>query len=251
MSVLGMKIIACTAMLIDHIGYLWGISVFRGMGRIAFPVFLYLIYNGYRHTKSPVRYALRLGVFAVLSQIPFSLLLRGEVFAANLNVFFSLLLTLLCIWSADVMKSRKTMRYLCPLPFALSYVLYLFGVFQSDNGIAAVILGAVFFFFDGDGAANKIAVTAGMIAAKFHGYILAIAKYAASQMHGTPKDFPVPSNWEMMQIYALFSLCVIFSYNGKKGRMPQNPAAAKAVQYGFYLFYPLHMTVLYVIHKYI
>lgn len=78
MSALALRLIACLAMLIDHIGYAWGISELRYIGRIAFPIFAFLIVNGYRHTRSVQKYMLRLAVFAVISEVPCDLLSAAE-----------------------------------------------------------------------------------------------------------------------------------------------------------------------------
>ena len=56
MSALALKILACVSMLLDHIGFFWNIHSLRVIGRIAFPIFVYMIYNGYRHTSSKGKY---------------------------------------------------------------------------------------------------------------------------------------------------------------------------------------------------
>lgn len=96
MSVLILKLIAVGSMLADHIAiylypralsqsaYIW----LRGVGRIAFPVFAFLIVNGFQHTRDVKRYLTRLLAFAVLSQIPYSLFNSHSRFApeAGLSV---------------------------------------------------------------------------------------------------------------------------------------------------------------------
>lgn len=57
----------------------------------------------------------------------------------------------------------------------------------------------------------------------------------------------LPSYWECVQILSLSALPLIFWYNGKPGRLPQSPAAKKAVQLGFYAFYPAHIVLLWLI----
>ena len=116
MSALALKIIACVCMLLDHIGYFWGIDSLRIIGRLAFPIFVYMIYNGYRHTSNKGKYALRLAIFAVGTQIPFNLFCYGTLWYNNGNVFFTLLAALLCLWSVDAMLKHKTLRWFCLLP---------------------------------------------------------------------------------------------------------------------------------------
>ncbi len=243
MSALMLKIIACVAMLIDHIGYLWGILVFRAVGRIAFPIFLYFIYNGYRHTHSKGRYALRLGLFALISQVPFSLMIRNTWLTANGNVFFALLLALLCVWAADSLYRHPVGRCFCLLPSVAVFGLFALGVLQADNGARAIILATVFWLFDG----KKLLVILGTFVAVFNGWFLSLGKWWLLWMLGREAVFPAPSQWQMMQIFALLALPLIFAYNGEKGPMPQNPKAAKAVQWAFYWFYPVHQVLLWLI----
>ena len=70
---MALRIIACVSMLLDHIGFAFNINILRIIGRLAFPLYVYLLYNGYKHTSNRFLYAVRLGVFAAVSQIPFSL----------------------------------------------------------------------------------------------------------------------------------------------------------------------------------
>jgi len=88
------KWIAYLTMFVDHVGYLlfpdqhW----MRIIGRIAFPIFAYLIADGMRRTRHPEKLLLRLAVFAAMSQIPFSLVTSGTPFSwGYLNIFFTLL----------------------------------------------------------------------------------------------------------------------------------------------------------------
>ena len=70
-----LKIIALITMFIDHSGYVFAgnFSFCNFIGRIAFPIFAFQISEGYKHTKNLKKYFLRLGIFALISQIPFSL----------------------------------------------------------------------------------------------------------------------------------------------------------------------------------
>ena len=97
-----LKIIALVAMFCDHFGdaYLKHFSILNLIGRCAFPLFAFQISEGFVHTKNIKKYFFRLGIFALISQIPFSLFMykffRDTSF--SLNVFFTLFLGLLAIY---------------------------------------------------------------------------------------------------------------------------------------------------------
>lgn len=98
-----LKWIAIITMTIDHIGYLFfpGDDIFRIIGRIAFPIFAYLIANSLIHTSNRGLFIKRLGIFAVISQIPFFLAFHLPV----LNVLFTFFIAALMIQLFELKKS--------------------------------------------------------------------------------------------------------------------------------------------------
>lgn len=244
MSALVLKIIACATMLVDHIGYAYGITVFRTIGRLAFPIFLYLIYNGYRHTKSPLRYALRLGLFAIISQVPFTIFCYNSLWHYNGNVFFTLLAALLCIWAADVMRKNKYLRFVFYLPALAVFSLYHFGIIHSDYGAKAILMAMVFFLFGGRKLWKMAATAALFLIAVYYQPIL---DYLLGLLRNPGSARFLLSSWDKTQIYSALALIPIFCYNGKKGAAPKNPIGAKTLQWGFYLFYPVHLLLLWLI----
>ncbi len=237
MSALVLKIIACVTMLIDHVGYCWNITAFRIIGRLAFPIFLFLIYNGYRHTSSVRRYALRLAAFALISQIPFSLFAYNRIFTMNGSVFVSLLLALLCMWAADGLQKRFSNQWVKVLPFFIAFCLYTLNLIRSDHGANAILLAFLFTMLDEKTAKGRILILCGAALTVLHPYLLRLGLGLVGL-----RAMPVLSRWQAFQGFSLLAYPLIFAYNGQKG-----PIGSKLVQYGFYAFYPVHLLVLWLI----
>ena len=142
-----LKIIAIVTMLIDHIaatviirilkfgGYNDGLyqlyRVMRNIGRIAFPIFCFLLVEGFMHTRDREKYALRLGCFAAVSEIPFDLAFNGKVLEVGYqNVFFTLLLGLLTMMAYDAVMNQS--RWSVWKRTALSTIAILAGMFAAE-----------------------------------------------------------------------------------------------------------------------
>ena len=106
MSSFVLKIIAIISMLVDHSGYLIfnSFSFMNYIGRLAFPIFAFLITEGYIHTSNLKKYFLRLLIFAVISQIPFMLLFPNSF---TLNILFTLALGLLAITVYNKLNNKS------------------------------------------------------------------------------------------------------------------------------------------------
>ena len=102
MSLTILKLIAYITMLIDHVGYATGNIYMRMIGRIAFPIFAYLIASGYVNTKNKKKYALNLLVIGIVSEIPYDLFINSSLFyPQSQNVMFTLLFGLFAIMVLD------------------------------------------------------------------------------------------------------------------------------------------------------
>ena len=242
MSSLVIKIIACATMLLDHWGYLmksYGIGsfevadIFRSIGRISFPLFAFLIGEGFKHTKNPVRYAFRLFLAGLISEIPYDLCFHRSYSYDGLNVMFTLLFALFALIFSDLcIKSQdKKMRWLFVVPpFAAAFVADNLG---SDYGLWGVILIFLFYLIDGDSIKRKILLFPAVLIFASRYYILSYTSNASV------------SSWGETQILALFAFIPLLLYNGKKGHEFKSKIARKAEQYAFYLFYPAHLLLLY------
>lgn len=107
-----LKIIAAISMLIDHIGYALfpEVTVLRIIGRLAFPIFAFLVAEGMLHTSNWKKYLLRLFVFAIISEIPFDLITSGKVIDwSNQNVMFTLFLGAVAI---AAVRTKENLGYL-------------------------------------------------------------------------------------------------------------------------------------------
>lgn len=135
-----LKLIAAVSMLIDHIGSIFfpAQSWMHFLGRIAMPVFAFCISEGYIHTHSRKKYLLRLGLFAVISELPFDLAFTGGIDLTQQNIMltFALAVIALMLWDA-IIRDRKPsyLRVICGL--------------AAVAGVctAAVLLGADYTFF--------------------------------------------------------------------------------------------------------
>jgi hypothetical protein len=136
-----LKVIAMVTMVIDHTACYfvsggWEYECMRGIGRIAFPIFAFLIAEGYRHTRRKWDYGRNLLIFAFISEIPWMLLHTD----GSHNVLFTLLAGFCCIAILDKLRSHKVMLILLVLLIAFSA-----SVLNSDYGIQGVALILIFY----------------------------------------------------------------------------------------------------------
>ncbi len=86
---------------------LWLSRAFDILGRIAFPIFAFLLVEGFYHTRNKVKYLRNLLVFAIISEIPFNMYTGGEFFITwHQNIFFTLAIGLCVIWVIESLKQR-------------------------------------------------------------------------------------------------------------------------------------------------
>ena len=277
-----LKVIALLTMTIDHLGFLLPrfnpelANVFRYIGRLALPLFCFMIVEGAIHTKNFKKYALRLGVMASLISlgilfsdiIPF---FRDNVFSMrNEGVIFIDLL--LGATAAFCLRQKKWyIKALSILPLVYSVASFIATALEScgchgqilwfpffmrtQYGWYAVLMCILFYF-----AApltnifiSYLSNTTGIDKENYKGSniernannIISVLMLAAATLllYGCGELMPVKYVFwvQNLQLFAIVSGAFILLYNGYRGYNK------KWFQYGSYLYYPLHMAILYLI----
>lgn len=244
MSAFTLRIIACVTMLMDHIGFLLSgrypyLAPLRWIGRISFPLYAFLMVNGFRYTSNRLRYGLRLAIFALVSQLPFANFMNYSDVFYNFNVLFTLLVAFLTVWSTDELRRHPKGKWISFLPTVLVYGLYYFGIISSDYGAKGVLLAMSFYLFDG-----KWLLMPSMVVSIYHNYLMQIPFSILNLVRGKPYTVSLPNKWGWIQLLSLLSLVPILLYNNKAGIQPKNKIAKKAMQLSFYLFYPVQFLLL-------
>lgn len=232
LSAAALHLLAMAFMLMDH---LWatllpGQEWLTCVGRLAFPMFAFMAVEGYFHTRSFKRYALRMLAFALLSELPFDLMYGGTWFYPfHQNVIWTLLLGLLGIRVMEsARKKGKKWLYVpvCVLVILLGYVLGLLGM--VDYYGAGVWTVFAFYLFRGRRWWQLAAQTAALYWINVE--LLGGQLYSLTLL-GLELEL-------CQQGLALLALVPIWLYRGRQGHH------SKAFRYFCYAFYPAHMLLL-------
>ena len=213
------KIIAVVSMTIDHIGgaFFPQYPAFRWIGRIAFPLFCYCLTVGMMYTGDIKKYLFRLGAFAVISQ-PFWILafnsddITGNIF--NLNIFFTLIVSLLGAWG---FKERKWWLFILAL--------ILLNVINFDYSMTGLILILIFYL-----CRNKPWLGAAV-------YTLTYLPALNGNM-ADPLALKIGGHAIGFEIFALLALPFIYI---------QTNSGLKIPKWFFYIYYPVHLFAIYLI----
>ena len=190
--------------------------ILRSVGRMAFPIYVFLLTEGFCHTRNRSRYALRLGAFALISEVPFDLLVYGKLWDfQSQNVFFTLFLGVFMLTAVDWI-SRNTDAALAQYrQMAVIVAAALLAWFlRTDYDAAGIMLIAVLFWFR---LTPDAACLAGFV-------LMAAAEFRPVYIPGLAVSF-----------------FLIRCYNGTRG--------AWKGKWFFYLVYPVHLLVLYGISR--
>lgn len=223
-----LKIIAIITMLIDHVGFgiVWRLPsiesssiiyvAMRMIGRLAFPIFIFLLIEGFGHTRSKLKYALRMLMFCFISEIPFDLAFWGNILEIqHQNVYFTLFIGLLVIWGMDEVQKQFLV--------------------DEDSSKKLVYLYDALIVIAGGGVATSLCTDYSYIG------ILAIVVMYLFRKNRVLQALLgcmvlTVLNPEEFTCFAIVPL--IAMYNGKRGI---------GLKYLFYIFYPAHLFIIYLI----
>lgn len=234
-----LHILAMVLMLMDH---LWATLLpaqewMTCVGRIAYPIFAFMVVEGYFHTRSFKKYALRLLLFAVLSEIPFDLMYGGMMFYPfHQNVVWTLLLGLTGIHLMEKVKDRQKTWVYVVVAVVVTAVWALLGttcmVDYYGTGILTIF---IFYFFRG------------RTWWCFLGQLAALYWINVEMLGGLMYPIEVfGMEFELCQQgLAVLALLPIWLYRGRQGYH------SKPFQYLRYGFYPVHMLILALLLMYI
>lgn len=229
-----LKYIALITMAIDHIGFCLvrtpqGREVFlsaahgpliysliRAIGRPSFPIFAFMLAEGFLHTRDRGKYCMRLFIFALISEIPFRLVSCTEGFmqgGRGCSVIMTLWIAFLAMWGMEWVRGQKKfsmeswMRWLLCACIAAAACTAAW-VLKTDYQWYGVLSVLIFYFL------RRYKWRAGTLVLLLLGVINS-------------------TEW-----YAAVGIFLIICYNGKKGNAPK---------WLFYVFYPAHLMLYYLI----
>jgi len=227
-----LKYLAVFAMLLDHIGHVFSgplnasasgaivYFILRFIGRLTAPTMCFFLAQGFIHTSSRKNYALRLLIFAILSQLPYCLLKKAPLLSLDFNMLFQLLICFLMLWVLEA-------SYKWPLRLLL-FLLLFFASFFCDWKIMAPLMVLTFYYLRN----SKPAQT---------GLICILALFLA----GAACIFRIKNGYiwygELWQAGFLLFIPCLYCYNGQGG------SHRGFNRWFFYIFYPAHLMILWLI----
>ena len=196
-----------------------------GAGRIAFPLFCFLLAEGFYYTKNKKRYFSLMALFSLLSEIPFDLAFFGEItremgtfpfYFKYQNVFFTLFLGLCALWCIDNVKIKSDKLFTKIISIVLKTVCVL-ALCQIATFICSDYKYRGILFIVGFYLSRKNKLLQATLFLIIYAFVY----------RTTPS------------IFILFSAIILFLYNGKRGTLN--------LKYFFYFFYPIHLLLIYLL----
>ncbi|NFI04971.1 conjugal transfer protein TraX [Clostridium botulinum] len=220
-----LKTFAIIAMIMDHIfTYLRSVPIdvplwFSSIGKLASPIFFYLIVEGFFHTKSRKRYFARLAIFGGV------MIILDTILGIHNNIFLSLSLSILLLICIDYLRNieDKKKKFLFIIPILGIAFLY----FNTEASIYGLVETLIFYF------CREKKVLLSILFVSFYGLFLATVLQAKN-----PLMFTVNNQW-----MSVFAIIPILMYNGKLG------LKNTFTKWMFYIVYPLHLTIIILIRN--
>ena len=241
-----LKVLACITMVIDHVGLLFFPSqlIFRKIGRLALPLFAFLLAEGCKYTRNKKKHFLLLLFFASVCQCVYDIFayLNGD--QVYVCILVTLLLAELCIFALQYFKRQlfkennslsKKILSIVPFLCAVGFTAFLCDIQTIDYGFAGCMLPVFISLSDFKGVANtdrQVRVVS-VIDTPFARYLCLIAGLLFLYFFELSTFLPTE--------YMFLALIPIAFYNGEKGKLK--------MKYFFYFFYPLHLVALQAIYS--
>lgn len=218
-----LKIIAMVAMFIDHFAAglydeiimninattntsIINYMLMRNIGRIAFPIFLFLLIQGFHHTHNLKKYIGRMALFAIISEVPFDMALKNSTVDWYFqNVYFELTLILIMFYFVNEIekKYKKNQVFLLKILIVVATAI-ISELIHADYGMFGVLAAFIMFTLNRTDKQRALSI------------------------------FPAFA-FEMQLPMVFLASPLIYFYNGKKGLN---------LKYVFYAFYPLHLLLI-------
>ena len=231
---LTLKLLAMALMLLDHMwATVWSVPWFTMVGRLAFPIFAFQITEGFYHTSDRRRYMKRMLLFALVSEIPFNLMLADSfVYPFHQNVMFTFLIALLLMQWME--KRRDNLPKFLGVSAVCVVLGYFLGIISFVDYNYAGIFMVLLFYWTYKLPFGWAVQLLGMlyINDSMAGLMLTAELFGKQFRFG-------------QQMLAVLALIPIWLYDGRQGYH------SKPVQYACYAFYPAHILVLYLIGKFL
>lgn len=257
-----LKNLAYVFMIIDHVGYsviasyygAHGLNCnnepvyvcFRLLGRLAFPIFIFLLVEGYNKTGNKLNYLIRLLAFAFISEIPFNLFVSKKIiYSANKNVMFDLAISFAVLWAVDYCSNHSRLNKITG--YLLNTVIVVSGialeiVLGCDYSVIAVALTMVFYFFLYDYKRLFPMVAVCLFGGEFLHFVLgSVISRGINSIQ--PEYLSKVLSYSYSELVGVISLIFILRYNGQKGHQVN--------KYVYYLIYPLQFLILYGITRFL
>ena len=225
-----LKILAMVLMVCAH---LWstviaGHNWLDAIGRLAFPIFAFQIVEGFYHTKNFKKYLLRIFLFALVSELPFNLMAEGAwIYPFHQNVMFTFCIALLFMGWTEKVRGASKWRFVLRMTVSVIGGFLLGFLTMVDYFGYGILMVLVFYLFRN----MRFGWIGQLVCMIYINWEMMGGLVYPVELFGRTVDIP-------QQGLAVLALIPIWLYNGKQG------PHSKVMQYAFYAFYPVHMTVL-------